>query len=433
MIRIACVFLGLLLASGGCVEKEKHSSKADKELQKTIVLSAPPKPQHALDIQFGDKIKLLGYDLSKSSVREAETFTVTWYWHVVKPLDAGFRVFTHLMDAEKNNRLNLDSARAFREAYPEAQWKAGEYLRDVQDVAVPKGWKSKSATFCMGFWRDDTRLPITRGPKDDVNRALALTVEVVGSEAEAVPRLVARRATSPIKIDGRLDESDWSQTEVSPKFVNTMTGAAAAFEADVRVLYDADRLYLGYKVTDDYLKSTFEKDDDHLWEQDVVELMVDPDGDGKNYFEAQVAPTGRVFDTRYDSRRQPRPFGDMAWSSKMTTAVQLRGKVNDDGADEGYDVELAIPWSAFAAGGGSGEAPKALATWRMNFFVMDARDKGQRVAGWSPPLVGDFHTLGRFGRVVFPVAASGEPAPATGPAIVPANATEKPAATEKKK
>lgn len=401
--------LALSLAAG-CVEKQKHSSKVDRELQKTIVLTAPPAPQHALDIAFGDKVRLLGYDLSTPNVREGEPFTVTWYWHVQKPLDEGFRIFTHLMDGEKKSRLNLDGARVLREAYPESQWKAGQYLRDVQEVTVPKGWSSKEATFCLGFWRERTRLPVTKGPSDGENRALALTVEVGGAEAQAaVPRLVARRATGAIKLDGKLDERDWAQTETSSKFVNTMTGAPAAFAATVRVLYDAEHLYLGYTVQDDYLKSTFEKDDDHLWEQDVVEVMIDPDGDEKNYFEAQVAPTGRVFDTRYDSRRSPRPFGDVAWSSQMTAAVALRGKVNDDEDDEGYDVELAIPWRAFAAGGGSGEPPKAMTTWRMNFFVMDAREKGMRAAGWSPPFVGDFHTLGRFGRVVFPLSATETP------------------------
>lgn len=413
------VMLAVLVSlslSAGCVEKEKHSSQADKELRKAIVLTAPAKPQHALDIQFGDKIQLLGYDLSTEDVQEGKPFTVTWYWKVLEPLDEGFRVFTHLMDAEKSSRLNIDAARPFREAYPEAQWKKGDLLRDVQEVTIPKNWKSKSATFCMGFWRENTRLPITKGPSDKENRALALTVELGGGQPESqspLPRLIARRATTPIKIDGKLDESDWKQTETSSAFVNTMTGAPAAFKADVRVVYDAEQLYLGYTVEDDYLKSTFEKDDDHLWEQDCVELMIDPDGDGKNYFEAQVAPTGRVFDTRYDERRKPRPFGDVAWSSKMNARTQLRGKVNDENEDEGYDVELAVPWSAFAAGGGDGLPPQEGATWRMNFFVMDAREKGQRACGWSAPLIGDFHTLGRYGRVVFPTAPASVAAPAT--------------------
>jgi hypothetical protein len=51
----------------------------------------------------------------------------------------------------------------------------------------------------------------------------------------------------------------------------------------------------------------------------------------------------------------------------------------------------------------------------MNFFVMDATKDGQRAVGWSAPLIGDFHTLERFGRVIFPqpaMAAAAAPAPA---------------------
>jgi hypothetical protein len=96
----------------------------------------------------------------------------------------------------------------------------------------------------------------------------------------------------------------------------------------------------------------------------------------------------------------------MKWSSDAKVKVALRGKPNDDDADEGYSVELAIPWSAFQAGKTPAPPPAAGDTWRMNFFVMDARPKGQRAVGWSPPMIGDFHTLNRFGRVVFPQAAA---------------------------
>jgi hypothetical protein len=62
----------------------------------------------------------------------------------------------------------------------------------------------------------------------------------------------------------------------------------------------------------------------------------------------------------------------------------------------------------------------------MNFFVMDAREHGQRAVGWSPPMIGDFHTLNRFGRVVFPQAAVVRAMPATGTAPGATQATKKP-------
>jgi hypothetical protein len=408
-MRKAVLLVVVLAACAGCVQKSKHQSQAEREAAAQIVSKTAPKPSHPLDIRFGERVRLLGYDVNATEIREGQPITVTWYWQVEQPLGDGWKVFTHLVDADNKSRMNLDAVRAVREMYPEAQWKPGDFIRDTQEVTVPPGWRSSTATFCLGFWNGPDRLQITTGPHDNENRAPALTLSVIG--AGDLPRLLARHITAPITIDGKLDEDDWKQAQPSSPFVQTMTGSKGAFAANVRVLYDANRLYLGYQVEDSYLKCTFQKNDDHLWEQDAIELMVDPDGDGKNYFEVQVSPTGLVFDTRYDTRRSPRPFGEMAWSSAAEAKVALRGKPNDDAADQGYDVELAIPWSAFAAGSTPASPPAAGAVWRMNFFVMDALPNGQRAVGWSPPMIGDFHTLDRFGRVVFPQAALLDAAP----------------------
>src|SRR6185312_11451238 len=50
--------------------------------------------------------------------------------------------------------------------------------------------------------------------------------------------------------------------------------------------------------------------------------------------------------------------------------------------------------------------------WRINMYRMDLpKGKPQQAAGWSPPLVGDFHALGRFGELVFADADGKVPAP----------------------
>src|SRR5690606_22518817 len=171
----------------------------------------------------------------------------------------------------------------------------------------------------------------------------------------------------------------------------------------------------------DFVQNTIATRDGHLWEQDAVEIMVDPGGDGRNYFEMQVSPTGQVFDTRYDTRRQPQPFGDVAWNSRLSAEVQVRGTANDEEADQGYVAEIAIPWRAFRAGTPPAAKPDAGETWNMNLYVMDTRPagQGQRSAGWSPTHEGDFHGPARFGRVTFqpeapaPVAAAAPAAEVT--------------------
>jgi hypothetical protein len=40
--------------------------------------------------------------------------------------------------------------------------------------------------------------------------------------------------------------------------------------------------------------------------------------------------------------------------------------------------------------------------WRINMYRMDVpQGKPQQAAGWSPPMVGDFHVLDKFGELVF--------------------------------
>lgn len=202
-------------------------------------------------------------------------------------------------------------------------------------------------------------------------------------------------------IDGRLDDAVWERAPWTEPFVNTMDGSAGAPETRAKIAWDDTAIYVAFEVADTYLRCTLSGDDPHLWEQDTVEIMLDPGGDGRNYFELQLSPTNQIFDTRYDSRRVPQPFGHVDWDSGMRGAAVTRGTPNDGEGDEGYTAELAILWTAFAAGDPPAAPPRAGEEWRIALYVLDAIRNGQGACGWSPPLVGDFHVPDRFGRVTF--------------------------------
>ena len=216
-----------------------------------------------------------------------------------------------------------------------------------------------------------------------------------------LPRYEATRASAAVTIDGRLDDAVWDDAPWTEPFVNTMTGAPAHPRSRAKLAWDADYLYAAFEVEDDYLRADLTGHDPHLWTQDTVELMIDPDGDGLNYFELQLAPSGQTFDTRYDSRRIPQPFGHVGWDSELHGEVAVRGTLNDEDGDEGYTAELRIPWEAFAAGQTPAEPPSAGDTWRLALYVLDIHPEGQGGVGWSPPLIGDFHVPERFGHLVF--------------------------------
>jgi hypothetical protein len=75
-----------------------------------------------------------------------------------------------------------------------------------------------------------------------------------------------------------------------------------------------------------------------------------------------------------------------------------------DDEDKGWTVEMAIPLADVNGLDKAGaKVPPALGdSWRINLFRLDKPQKGGEIAvGWSPPLVGDFHALDKFGQIVF--------------------------------
>ena len=421
MKRAQKVFLVLALATSGaalpaCVEESPELTATEREALREFILTEAPHPQHELDIQFENKVRLIGYDIDVESITPGQPFTITWYWHVERRLGGGWLQFTHLADSSGADRLNQDNNGTIRERYQASRWRPNEYIRDVQTITLAPDWGSDRVVFFHGFWHEAHRLQVSSGPSDGDNRARAASIPVSASAAEAptpttivaaerpapvIATLDGRRVTGQIAIDGRLEEADWREATPTNTFVNTMNGSAAEPSASARVLWNDDAIYVGFDVNDDFLQNTLTGRDAHLWGQDCVEIMVDPDGDGANYFELQVSPTGEVFDTFYDSRRVPQPIGHADWNAQIETRVATRGTPNDDADDQGYSVEIRIPWSSFQFGTSTQMGtPPTGSTWRMNFYVMDTRrGGGQRAVGWSPPLEGDFHVPARFGRV----------------------------------
>ena len=186
-MRSTIAFAACLLIFG-CVEKSRDLTSAEEEQLKPFVSKRAPSPQHPLDVSFENKVRLLGYDVNKQTWRPGEELTVTWYWKADRALEAGWKLFTHIADGAGTNQINADGQGVVRRFYPPGRWKSGEYIKDVQTVSLPANWSSARATFYLGVWNGPHRLQVTRGPKDDDNRALALTIPTGGAAVGAAPQ-----------------------------------------------------------------------------------------------------------------------------------------------------------------------------------------------------------------------------------------------------
>jgi len=422
----------LISLATACVDDAPALTEDERRELNDYLLDAAPEPAHPLDIQFGDRLRLIGYDTSAEEITPGEPFTITWYWQVQRTVGGGWMLFTHIDDdGEGESVRNADgvgetvTSAPIRERYAANRWRGGEWIRDAETLTLPRDWATDRAYFYLGFWRveDGERLEVTSGPSDGTNRASAATVPVRRATTAAadavvapvpVPAARAGWTSGAIVTDGVLDEAEWASAG-AVSFVNTLDGSPAGLAASARLLWGEAGLYVGFDVPDTSLTATGAEHDAHLWEEDCVELMIDPDGDGRNYFEIQIAPNGQVFETHYDSRREPGPFGHVEWDAGIVSVgVRPEGALNDAEPDIRYTVEALIPWSAFAYGDmPAASRPAPGSTWRMNLYVMDKMATGARAAGWSAPLEGDFHVPARFGRVTFeaPPAPPPEAAP----------------------
>ena len=391
-----------------------------------VELAAPPSDMALkLQLELGGAVELLGAKLSPTQgLKPGTRVELTLYWRKKAAVPKGFALFTHVLDEAGERLLNLDGTgplrklRAGEPVFPPSAWEEGKVYVDQIAFSVPSTVRTDSISIVCGIFRGDERLPLTAGAQKG-ERARVATLAIkhpLPASSFATPTIWVplRLPASPIVIDGKLDDASWARAATTGSLVNVATGeapSASELSGSVKLVYDEQALYVGFEVFDDDVRGGFDPalSDPHLWTKDTVEVMVDPDGDGDNrdYYEIQVGPQNLVFDSAFDTYNEPRvapdgPYGHQEWSANVRSAVQVQGTLDDTREDDGYVVEMAIPWSSFAKAKRSPPRPEDM--WRMNFYAM----QNNGGVAWSPILgQGNFHKASRFGRVRFVGPAKG--------------------------
>ncbi|MDP2982685.1 MAG: carbohydrate-binding family 9-like protein [Candidatus Latescibacter sp.] len=216
------------------------------------------------------------------------------------------------------------------------------------------------------------------------------------------------RTTGQITIDGKLDEADWSRAKEFT-LTDTNTGKPVPLKSTVKFLWDDQYLYAGFYCEDPDAWATYTKEDDKLWEEEVVELFIDPDGNGSSYYEVEFNPVNARVDLiaiNAGPRKNGAIQGWFDWDFKnMKNAVFVKGDGLKEGTtDEFWTVEIAIPfedlWEQQQI------PPKDGDMWRLNAYRIERGKSGKTpqddwYAAFSPTLRGSFHTPWRFGKVYF--------------------------------
>jgi predicted membrane-bound mannosyltransferase len=116
------------------------------------------------DIQLGDHIKLLGYQLSATQLSAQDALTVTLFWQSDGRLVEDYHVFVHLLDADGQMVVQHDGVPVQGER-PTWDWRDREVLQDEHVLAIDEGVPPGTCTLSVGMYDYQTqaRLPAT-GP-----------------------------------------------------------------------------------------------------------------------------------------------------------------------------------------------------------------------------------------------------------------------------
>jgi hypothetical protein len=217
-----------------------------------------------------------------------------------------------------------------------------------------------------------------------------LLAAALQAQPEKLPLYGARRAVDPIRIDGTLNESTWTRAERITTFRHIYDPARPSkFPTEAAVVWDDANLYFAFSCTDPEPWGRMKNRDDRLWEEEVVEVFLDPDGDGLNYAELEVSPDNVVVDLLL-ARRGASTAESLRWNiDGLQTAVVRDAK--------GWIAEIAIPWKSLGAAGVTA-APKPGDEWRAGLYRIK-RPGGPAKADQIATLVADAKSADAAGRL----------------------------------
>ncbi len=101
---------------------------------------------------------------------------------------------------------------------------------------------------------------------------------------------VARTAAAPAALLSAQDAA-WSEAAA-------IEWGPARYATRFRALWTDEGLFLRFDATDPDPWHTMTRRNDHLWEEEVVEIFLDPGGAGRDYYELEISPANVVCEVR---------------------------------------------------------------------------------------------------------------------------------------
>jgi hypothetical protein len=187
-----------------------------------------------------------------------------------------------------------------------------------------------------------------------------------------------------------------------------ITWGPSAHSTDFAALWSADALFLRWDARDPSPWHTMTQRDEHLWEEEVVEVFLDIARSGRDYAELEISPGNVVCDVRMVTPSPNKKY-DLTWNLEglETRVVPLKDAA---GQTVGWTALARLPFAGFRSPPSAATIalpPKPGDRWRFNAFRVErpgGKEKPEAGAievAWSDPGQPSFHVPAAFRDFVF--------------------------------
>jgi hypothetical protein len=218
-------------------------------------------------------------------------------------------------------------------------------------------------------------------------------------------------------LDGNLNKSQWQSCPWSDDFVDIEGDSQPKprYRTRMKMFWSDSGLYIGAEMEEPHLWASLTEHDSVIFHDNDFEVFIDPDNDGLAYAELEINALNTTWDLLLIKPYLQGGRGVDGWEiQNLRTAVQLQGTLNDPSTiDDGWSVEIHIPWHALWEISTGEVPPKSGDQWKINFSRvqwkldivngMYVKPEGQKEDNWvwSPQGVIDMHRPERWGIVHF--------------------------------
>lgn len=218
-----------------------------------------------------------------------------------------------------------------------------------------------------------------------------------------LPTYEVHRASSPIVIDGKLDDKAWASATVAELTHTWDSQTGLKHKTAARLLWDDNNLYVAFDLEDSDITAQFTQRDDPTYRDDAAEIFVNPRPSQTTAYIGLEMNARAVF---YDyvtvaTAAGPRLFFKRFNLEGVKVATVINGTLNARGdQDRGWTVEAAIPWVNFEE---LSRKPSPGTVWTFNLNRWDGVEPNRRMTIWSDPVQNwpNPHVPERFGQMRF--------------------------------